>query len=111
MSLTTSHDLARSAGVTLKQVWHWAARGYLRPEDRVHAASGKPLLFSPREVEVGIIMGRLVAAGMRVQPAADLARYMRTTRVHRVRVWDGVIIEVEVGLLPIDNSLTTSEES
>lgn len=66
-------DLAKELGLTYRQVYHWASRGYVRSSS---ADIDRPesMDFDAREERVLRIMAGLVEFGMRPEPAAKVAR-------------------------------------
>lgn len=55
-------DAARLAGVTVRQLNHWAARGYLRPHREGDGSQGTRLRWDARDVEAAARFGALSAA-------------------------------------------------
>jgi DNA-binding transcriptional MerR regulator len=65
----TGQPLAVLAGISYQQLLYWTRRGYLRP-----VGVGRHHSFSDSEVRVAVRMGALVAAGLEVSAAHDIAR-------------------------------------
>ena len=65
-------QLAERIGVSYRQVDFWVSKGYLRPENET--GSGIPREFSSSEIQVAVVMARLVAAGVRPSEAHLIAR-------------------------------------
>ena len=56
-------DAARMAGVSVRQLNHWAARGYLRPERVPDARNGGTMLqWDERDIDAAARFGALSAA-------------------------------------------------
>jgi hypothetical protein len=68
----TSAELMELAGISQRQLTHWSERGFLHPEG--NGGSGNRWIWPPAEVEVACRMARLVAAGLIVERAAEVAR-------------------------------------
>jgi len=90
--------IAREVGLTYRQVDYWARLGYLRPE---HAGgSGNRRIWPPAELEVARQMGRLIAVGLDVAHAHDIARAALadrggTAHIHLADgIWLSLVLEV-----------------
>jgi DNA-binding transcriptional MerR regulator len=82
------HNTEREIGITYRQCDHWVRLGLLKP---LHlGGSGSPREWTHAELEVARTMGRLVAAGMKPEPASRVAR----SPGRRCEIADGVWIEV-----------------
>jgi DNA-binding transcriptional MerR regulator len=75
----SSTEVLEMAGITYRQLWNWAARGYVRPEERVFAGSGYPYRWSPGEAAQVVKMARLVRLGFAPAHAAQITRRIATT--------------------------------
>jgi hypothetical protein len=67
-------DPARLGGITYRQIDHWARVGYLHPQQRHGAGSGRWRHWPDDEAEVAYRMVRLVTAGIPPALAATIAR-------------------------------------
>jgi DNA-binding transcriptional MerR regulator len=70
--MTTSQQLADRAGISYRQLDHWARIGYLKPQGST--ASGRERNWSPAEQDVAVAMGQLCQYGIPPKLARDLAR-------------------------------------
>ena len=62
----------RELGITYRQLDHWTSAGLLKP---LHiGGSGIPREWTRAELDVARTMGRLVAAGLKPEPASRVAR-------------------------------------
>ena len=66
-------DLAKELGLTYRQVYHWAQRGYVCSVSFDRDGS-ESLDFGPMEERILRIMAELVKFGMKPNFAAELAR-------------------------------------
>ena len=80
-----------------RQVDFWCRRGYLRPANGCNPGSGQGREFTNAEAAVAATMGRLVAAGLQIPLAAQLAR----ADCWPVEIAPGVTVEV-APLLPAE---------
>ena len=67
-----SASLARQCGITYRQLYHWASRGYLHPPGQ--QGTGYDWDWPAGEAEVARRMARLTAAGLVPAKAAQAAR-------------------------------------
>ena len=67
-----SPSAAEKCGITYRQLYHWACRGYLHPEGQ--RGTGCDWDWPASEVLVAQRMARLVAAGLVPAKAAQIAR-------------------------------------
>lgn len=77
--MPTSEQVAHAAGITYRQLDHWTRRGHLRPVTKrsgkfSSGPGGLTREWPPAEVAVACRMARLVAAGLTLEAAAELAR-------------------------------------
>jgi DNA-binding transcriptional MerR regulator len=68
----STHDAAKAAGITYRQLDHWCRRGYLTPDHP--GGIGVPRHWTVREVAVLQTMAQLVHLGFTARAAARLAR-------------------------------------
>jgi DNA-binding transcriptional MerR regulator len=66
-------QLINRSGLTYRQVDHWCARGYLRP-DEAHPGVGYARNFTADEVRIAVVMARLTRKGISVETAECIAR-------------------------------------
>lgn len=66
-------DAILATGISYRQLDHWVRRGWLRPGN-ANAGSGTTRLWPDSEFRVAVLMGRMVAAGLPVQVAHQVAR-------------------------------------
>jgi predicted site-specific integrase-resolvase len=79
------------AGVTYRQVDHWCRAGYVRaPAD----GSGTVRAIPAGEVEVLLMMARMVNAGLNRTVAARLARLAATENLHTLPMGGGLVLLV-----------------
>jgi hypothetical protein len=99
-------DAAKQAEVTYRQADHWARSGYIRPlhytrhrQGRRLAAngSGTSRYLKPREVEILMLMARLVRAGFSTAEAARLARLSVTENITVLPLFKGTGLVLLVG--------------
>lgn len=88
--------LCAEAGVTYAQLNRWCTVGYLRPgrTERARyysAGQGCPRVWTPEELRVLRLMGRLVGAGLSPEVAATVAR----NGWERSQIAPGVWLEIE----------------
>jgi len=88
--LLSSAEVADLAGVTWRQIDHWARRGYLSVEPRPGDGPGHHRWFSPEEAQIIRRMGRLVAAGLSPRAASRAARGLEIGPGIRVVVFGDV---------------------
>jgi DNA-binding transcriptional MerR regulator len=88
MTLIGSTQAVREAGITYRQLDHWARLGYLRPVQA--GGSGNAREWTRAEVNIARLMGRLVRAGVAVETAALFARASQA----RSEIAPGVWLEV-----------------
>lgn len=82
------HNAVRETGMTYRQIDYAVRLGLLKP---LHVGgSGTSREWTRAELDVARIMGRLVAAGMKPEPASRVAR----SPGHRCEIAPGVWIEV-----------------
>jgi DNA-binding transcriptional MerR regulator len=84
----SSPDVCASAGVTYRQLDHWARTGWLHPGGG--GGTGRDRLWSPDEAGMAGRMGRLTAAGLPVPVAGAFARYGWP----RAEIAPGIVVEV-----------------
>ena len=82
-----------SAGVTARQLDHWARRGYLRATEAA-PGYGHPRKWPHVEYDVARLMVRLIDAGLTVDVAATTARVAIEHRLEEVVLADGIKITV-----------------
>jgi predicted site-specific integrase-resolvase len=79
------------AGITYRQVDHWCRVGYVRaPAD----GSGTVRAIPAGEVEVLLLMARLVHAGLNRTVAARLARLSVTEHIRTLPLGSGLVLLV-----------------
>jgi DNA-binding transcriptional MerR regulator len=82
------HNTERELGITYRQCDHWVRLGLLKP---LHVGgSGSSREWTHAELDVARVMGRLVAAGLKPEPASRVAR----SPGRRCEIAPGVWIEV-----------------
>ena len=82
------HNTERELGISYRQCDHWTRLGLLKP---LHiGGSGTPREWTRAELDVARVMGRLVAAGLKPEPASRVAR----SPGRRCEIAPGVWIEV-----------------
>lgn len=69
-----SKQLMERAGITFRQLDHWAKMGYLVPLSRDSGSQGVPRYFPDSEVVVARRMKDLLGCGFTVPASARLAR-------------------------------------
>jgi len=77
MSLNTFNtvsigEAARRTGVSIKQIRHWADRGYIKQPQRVVCGERSYRQFVDRDLEVISVIKRLVDEGFTVKAAASM---------------------------------------
>ncbi|NTV12351.1 MAG: MerR family transcriptional regulator [Desulfobulbaceae bacterium] len=77
MSLNTFNtvsigEAARRTGVSIKQIRHWADRGYIKPPQRVVCGERSYRQFTDRDLEVISVIKRLIDEGFTVKAAASI---------------------------------------
>jgi DNA-binding transcriptional MerR regulator len=92
-----SSTLATRARITYRQLDFWCSRGWLRPANGSNPGYGQSRDFTNSEAAVAATMGRLVAAGLPVPLAAELAR----AECWPVEIAPGITVEV-APLLPAE---------
>lgn len=68
----TTPEVTEQAGISVRQASYWTDLGFLRPEG--DGGSGKPWRWPEAEAEIARRMGRLTAAGLPLEWAAQFAR-------------------------------------
>lgn len=82
------HNTERELGITYRQCDHWTRLGLLKP---LHVGgSGNAREWTRAELDVARVMGRLVAAGLKPEPASRVAR----SPGRRCEITPGIWIEV-----------------
>lgn len=82
------HNTERELGITYRQLDHWTRAGLLKP---LHVGgSGSSREWTHAELDVARVMGRLVAAGLKPEPASRVAR----SPGRRCEIADGIYVEV-----------------
>lgn len=82
------HNTERELGITYRQCDHWVRLGLLKP---LHiGGSGSSREWTHAELDVARVMGRLVAAGLKPEPACRVAR----SPGRRCEIAPGIVIEV-----------------
>ncbi len=71
--MTCDQILARCPGITYRQLDTWVTKGWLNPDER-NPGPGHARRFTGDEARVAIVMGRLVAAGLKPDAAHRVAR-------------------------------------
>lgn len=76
---------------TYRQLHYWTSCGYLTPIRNEMPGSGKNLKYTDTEAEVATVMAHLVAFGLAIPRAAEIARQLITsaTRSLHIQVNDG----------------------
>ncbi len=109
-----TRQAAAKAGLTYRQVGYWCRAGHIRSitatgEPFVHVpwsptmnrtdpgGSGLPRYLDPGEVEVLLLMARLVRAGLGVKAAAGAARFMTEKDCRYAPLTGGVAIWIREG--------------
>lgn len=100
-------DAARDAGISYRTLDYWVRQGYVRmrvDQDRSRAhvgdyrgagGSGNPRYLSPMELQVCLIMARLVRAGLVPAVAAKAARgFALKPTAHHVDLAPGVRLTI-----------------
>lgn len=82
------HNTKRELGISYRQLDHWIRLGLLKPL-HLGGGSGNAREWTRAELNVARTMGRLVAAGLKPEPASRVAR-----SGGRCEVAPGVVIEV-----------------
>jgi len=72
--MLTSQEVCAAAGVTYRQLDHWARLGWLQPEPRIETGSGNNREWSDTEVQVVKAIARLLEAGFTPRAAMETAR-------------------------------------
>jgi hypothetical protein len=88
--LLSNAVVMRRAGITYRQLDHWAVRGYLVPAGGTRTGSGFARTWTPAELAVACPMGRLTGAGLPPEMAARVARSGQA----RYEMAPGIVIEV-----------------
>lgn len=76
LPVCASH-VTNELGITYRQLDHWSRMGYLQPSRQDHGksrSSGSSRVWTPEELRIARLMGRLVHAGLTPQAAAKAAR-------------------------------------
>lgn len=87
-----SHEMI-TAGLSPRQLDHWATKHYLRP-DTASPGSGYPRRWPLAEYDVARLMVRLIAAGLTVDAASIAARVAIEQRLDQVVLADGITLTV-----------------
>lgn len=96
-------ELAAHAGITYRQIDHWVRAGYLLPANP-QPGSGIPRDFLPAEVAVTVRMAHLVAAGLYLPVAHQIARGDRPAATKLLRAIQESVPEL------FGQAVTTSHE-
>lgn len=67
------HEILERTGLTYRQLDYWVRKGWLRPARKANG-SGSRRGWTRRELDVAVVMCRLVDAGLKVDIAAIAAR-------------------------------------
>lgn len=78
---TDSRTAAKRANITYRQLDHWIRQGYVAATTM---GTGYPREMEHAEVRVVVLMAHLVASGLTVATAADIARIAIETAQSRV---------------------------
>ncbi|WP_289009121.1 MerR family transcriptional regulator [uncultured Thermomonospora sp.] len=84
--------LADAAGITYRQLDNWCRSGYLNPHGG--EGTGKARDFPPGEVQVAILMGRLVHAGFTPEAAHTVARLHKPGQP--MKLDDGITLTIDL---------------
>jgi len=71
--LMGTRELATRAGVTPRQIDHWASVGWIKEQPR-KKGTGNKRAFNPTEVRITQLIGLMVKAGIAPSAAAHAAR-------------------------------------
>jgi DNA-binding transcriptional MerR regulator len=80
----TALDIVTDAGISYRQLDFWTRQGYLRPVTAVNPGTGRSRGYPESEVLVAIRMAALMAAGLQLRVAHDIARG-DTARIRQIR--------------------------